>query len=78
MRARPGAAGGAAGAHRGADGAVATLVLDGGESPEWMRAAARAVAAAVPGARSETVDGEDHGVLRNPEALVPVLTGFLR
>jgi len=57
---------------------VPTLVLDGGESPEWMRAAARAVAAAVPGARSETVDGEDHGVLRNPEALVPVLTGFLR
>ena len=58
--------------------AVPTLVLDGGESPEWLRAAARAVAAAVPGARSETVEGEDHGVLRRPEALVPVLTGFLR
>jgi pimeloyl-ACP methyl ester carboxylesterase len=57
--------------------AVPTLVLDGGESPEWLRAAARAVAAAVPGARSETVEGEDHGVLRHPEALVPVLTRFL-
>ena len=57
--------------------AVPTLVLDGGESPAWMRAAAAAVAAAVPGARAETVAGEDHGVLRHPEVLGPVLRDFL-
>jgi pimeloyl-ACP methyl ester carboxylesterase len=56
---------------------VPTLVLDGGESPAWMRSAARAVAAAVPGAAGETVPGEDHGVLHHPEALVPVLRRFL-
>lgn len=57
--------------------AVPTLVLDGGESPAWMRAAAAAVAAAVPGARAETIAGEDHGVLHHPEALVPPLRDFL-
>jgi pimeloyl-ACP methyl ester carboxylesterase len=56
---------------------VPTLALGGGESPGWLPAAARAVAAAVPGARYVTIDGEDHGVLHNPEALRPVLTDFL-
>ena len=56
---------------------VPTLVLDGGESPAWMRAAAAAVAAAVPGAVAETLPGQDHGVLHQPEALVPVLRRFL-
>ena len=56
---------------------VQTLVLDGGESPAWMRAAAAAVAAAVPGAVAETLPGQDHGVLHQPEALVPVLRRFL-
>ena len=56
--------------------AVPTLVLDGGDRPGWMRAAA-AVAGAVPGATAETLPGQDHGMLRHPEALVPVLTGFL-
>jgi pimeloyl-ACP methyl ester carboxylesterase len=44
-----------------------TLVLDGGASPDWMRAAAAAVAAAVPGATYRTVPGEDHAILRRPE-----------
>jgi pimeloyl-ACP methyl ester carboxylesterase len=44
-----------------------TLVLDGGASPDWMRAAAAAVAAAVPGAAHRTVPGEDHAILRRPE-----------
>jgi len=46
-----------------------TLVLDGGDSPDWMRAAAAAVAATVPGAVYRTVPGEDHGILRRPEVL---------
>lgn len=56
---------------------VPTLVLDGGASPAWLRGAAAAVAAAVPGAVARTVPGEDHGVLHRPEALVPVLRDFL-
>jgi pimeloyl-ACP methyl ester carboxylesterase len=53
-----------------------TLALGGGESPGWMPAAARAVAAAVPEGRYRTIEGEDHGVLRHPEVLRPVLTEF--
>jgi pimeloyl-ACP methyl ester carboxylesterase len=47
---------------------VPTLVLDGGESPAWMRAGAAATAAAVPGAAYRTVPGEDHAILHRPEA----------
>ena len=46
-----------------------TLVLDGGASPDWMRAAAAAVGATVPGATYSTVPGEDHAILRRPEVL---------
>ncbi len=54
-----------------------TLVIGGGTSPEWFRSAARAIAEAVPGARYETLEGHDHGVLQYPEALRPLLTSFL-
>ncbi|WP_037303255.1 alpha/beta fold hydrolase [Amycolatopsis orientalis] len=57
---------------------VPTLVMDGGESDTWMRAAARAVAEAVPGARHVTVEGQDHGVLHQPDVLRAPLTEFLR
>jgi pimeloyl-ACP methyl ester carboxylesterase len=57
---------------------VPTLAIGGGDSPGWLRAAARAVADAVPGARYLTLDGQDHGVLQQPAALRPVLAGFLR
>ena len=53
-----------------------TLAIGGGESPEWLRAATRAVADVIPGARYLTLDGEDHGVLQHPAALRPVLAGF--
>ena len=56
---------------------VPTLVVDGGESPDWMRSATRAVADAIPGARYATLDGQDHGVLNQPEALRPLLVNFL-
>jgi hypothetical protein len=44
-------------------------VLDGGASPDWMRSAAAAVAATVPGATYRTVPGEYHAILRRPEVL---------
>jgi pimeloyl-ACP methyl ester carboxylesterase len=56
---------------------VPTLAVDGGDSPDWMRSATHAVAEAIPGARYVTLDGHDHGVLNQPEALRPVLLDFL-
>lgn len=55
---------------------VPTLAIDGGESWDWIRAATRAVADAIPGARYATIEGQDHGVLHQPEALFPLLAGF--
>jgi hypothetical protein len=53
------------------------LAVDGGDSPEWMRAATHAVADAIPAARYATLGGQDHGVLNQPEALRPPLVEFL-
>ncbi|MFJ7218308.1 alpha/beta fold hydrolase [Amycolatopsis sp. NPDC098790] len=58
--------------------AVPTLVIGGGASPEELQAGAQAAAAAVPGARHETLAGQDHGVLQFPETLKDLLTGFLK
>ncbi|HEY1622335.1 MAG TPA: alpha/beta hydrolase [Streptosporangiaceae bacterium] len=55
---------------------VPVLAIGGGQSPQWLPAAARAVAGAIPGARYVTLDGQDHGVLNQPETLLPLLTGF--
>ena len=55
---------------------VPTLAIDGGEGWDWIRAATRAVADAIPGARYVTVERQDHGVLHQPEALLPLLAGF--
>jgi pimeloyl-ACP methyl ester carboxylesterase len=52
------------------------LLIGGGTSPEWFRAAARATAASIPGARYTTLDDHDHGVLAKPDALGPVLRDF--
>jgi pimeloyl-ACP methyl ester carboxylesterase len=56
---------------------VPTLVIHGGESPPWTAAAATAVAQAIPGARHLTLNGQDHGVLQQPDALRPALVDFL-
>ncbi|MER6298617.1 alpha/beta fold hydrolase [Kitasatospora sp. NPDC001539] len=53
---------------------VPTLVLDGGASPELLRAPARAVAAAVPGAEYRTLADQTHEVAA--EVLVPELLKF--
>lgn len=52
-----------------------TLVMDGGSSPAWAARAAEGVAAAIPGARRLTVEGQDHGV--DPAVLAPLLIDFL-
>ena len=41
---------------------VPAMVLAGGASPEWLRESARAVAAAIPGARYGVLDGQTHDV----------------
>ena len=53
---------------------VPTLVIDGGASPPWGRLSADAVAAAVPGAERQTLEGQTHEVAA--QVLAPVLTEF--
>jgi pimeloyl-ACP methyl ester carboxylesterase len=55
---------------------VPTLALTGSNSPEWLHASTHAVADAIPGARFVTIDGQDHGVLQQPDALRSILTEF--
>jgi pimeloyl-ACP methyl ester carboxylesterase len=52
---------------------VPTLVVDGGQTP-WLRAAADAVAGALPDARRRTLEGQPHNV--DAAALAPVLAEF--
>jgi hypothetical protein len=40
----------------------ATLVMDGGASPPWMREAIRTLARAIPNARHRTLEGQTHAV----------------
>jgi pimeloyl-ACP methyl ester carboxylesterase len=51
-----------------------TLVLAGGESFPFMRETARALAEAIPDARSRVLEGQTHAVA--PEVLSPVLGEF--
>jgi pimeloyl-ACP methyl ester carboxylesterase len=52
-----------------------TLVMDGGESPTWMRNACRALVALLPDVQYRTLEGQDHAAA--PGALAPVLEEFL-
>jgi pimeloyl-ACP methyl ester carboxylesterase len=54
--------------------AVPTLVLDGGNSPDWAARAAAGVASAVPNAIRFTMEGQDHGV--DQTVLAPILIEF--
>ena len=54
---------------------VETLVLAGGKSPEYMRNAQAAIAAAVPHARLETLPGQTHMI--KAAAVAPVVRSFL-
>jgi pimeloyl-ACP methyl ester carboxylesterase len=52
-----------------------TLVIAGGKSPEYMRNAQAAIAAAVPHARLETLPGQTHMIKAG--AVAPVVRSFL-
>lgn len=55
---------------------VPTLAMAGGASPGWFRNTVAAVAAAIPGARELTLEGQDHGVA--DDVIAPVLMDFFR
>ncbi|GMA23154.1 hypothetical protein GCM10025864_09130 [Luteimicrobium album] len=54
--------------------AVPTLVFSGSASPDVMQDAARATAAAIPGAEHRSLPDQTHALV--PEVVAPVLTGF--
>ena len=53
---------------------VPTLVIDGGESLEWMRMSAQALKDALPNASYRTLEGQQHNV--DVAALAPVLANY--
>jgi pimeloyl-ACP methyl ester carboxylesterase len=55
---------------------VPTLVMDGGNSPEWLHNACTALVRLLPDVTYRTLEGQDHGA--SPEALAPALEEFLR
>jgi pimeloyl-ACP methyl ester carboxylesterase len=61
-------------ADRWASVTIPTLVMDGDESPPWMRNGVRALTEVLPNARQQTLAGQDHGPA--DDVLVPVLEGF--
>jgi pimeloyl-ACP methyl ester carboxylesterase len=54
---------------------VPTLVMDGGNSPDWLHNAARALVEVLPDVRYRTLEGQDHAAA--PEAIAPTLEDFL-
>lgn len=56
---------------------VPTLAIAGSDTFPWLAAATEEVADAVPGARFLSLQGQDHGVLHQPGALLPCLREFL-
>ncbi|HEY6638256.1 MAG TPA: alpha/beta hydrolase [Solirubrobacterales bacterium] len=54
---------------------VPTLVMDGGNSPDWLHNSCRALVALLPDVCYRTLDGQDHGA--SPEAIAPALEDFL-
>jgi pimeloyl-ACP methyl ester carboxylesterase len=52
-----------------------TLVMHGGDSDQWLRSGAEAVAALLPEATLQALEGQQHNVAA--EALAPALTQFL-
>ena len=54
---------------------VPTLVMSGGNSPEWLANTARALVGLLPDVSYRRLEGQDHAA--PPEAIAPVLTEFL-
>jgi pimeloyl-ACP methyl ester carboxylesterase len=61
-------------ADRWASVTVATLVMDGGDSPTWAHNGVQAIVDILPNAQRRTLAGQTHAV--TPEVLAPVLTEF--
>ncbi len=53
---------------------VPVLILGGANSPDWFHRTVEETAAAIPGARLVTLEGQDHGA--PPEVITPVMTEF--
>jgi pimeloyl-ACP methyl ester carboxylesterase len=53
---------------------VPALVMDGGDSPAWMRNAARALVGILPDVRYRTLEGQDHAAA--PDVVAPELEEF--
>jgi pimeloyl-ACP methyl ester carboxylesterase len=56
---------------------VPTLAIAGSNTFPWLAAATEQVAGAIPGALFLSLEGQDHGVLQQPAALLPCLRKFL-
>jgi pimeloyl-ACP methyl ester carboxylesterase len=55
---------------------IPALVMDGGDSPAWMRNAMKSLAGVLPDAQYRTLDGQTH--MLKPEAITPVLVEFFK
>jgi pimeloyl-ACP methyl ester carboxylesterase len=55
---------------------VPTLVMDGGESPTFLRTGAKAVADAIPGAEYRTLPGQTHEVAA--DVISPIMAVFFK
>jgi pimeloyl-ACP methyl ester carboxylesterase len=63
-------------ASRWASVTIPALVMDGGNSPAWMRHANRSLASILPNARYRTLDGQTH--MLKPKAHAPTLVEFFK
>jgi pimeloyl-ACP methyl ester carboxylesterase len=63
-------------ADRWASVTIPALVMDGGNSPAWMRHANRSLASVLPSARYQTLQGQTH--MLKPKAHAPILVEFFK
>jgi pimeloyl-ACP methyl ester carboxylesterase len=63
-------------ANRWASVTIPALVMDGGNSPAWMRHANRSLASVLPNARYQTLQGQTH--MLKPKAHTPILVKFFK
>jgi pimeloyl-ACP methyl ester carboxylesterase len=63
-------------ANRWASVTIPALVMDGGNSPAWMRHANRSLASVLPNARYQTLQGQTH--MLKPKAHAPILVEFFK
>jgi pimeloyl-ACP methyl ester carboxylesterase len=63
-------------ANRWASVTIPALVMDGGNSPPWMRHANQALGSVLPNARYQTLQGQTH--MLKPKAHAPILVEFFK